>query len=109
VTDLTKASEARSRVLRLAGINAPALTIGAALDAYAEAVRSDTLADVAARLPEALVQRFVESIPAEDIIVMQRVGTQWEVYHMRHSFSPRQSARGASLSDAILAHLGGPR
>lgn len=51
MTDLTKASEARSRVLRLAGINAPALTIGAALDAYAEAVRSDTLADVAARLP----------------------------------------------------------
>ena len=54
MTDLTKASEARSRVLRLAGINAPALTIGAALDAYAAAVRSDTLADVAARLPEAL-------------------------------------------------------
>ena len=48
MTDLTKASEARSRVLRLAGINAPALTIGAALDAYAAAVRSDTLADVAA-------------------------------------------------------------
>ena len=52
MTDLTKASEARSRVLRLAGINAPALTIGAALDAYAAAVRSDTLADVAARLPD---------------------------------------------------------
>lgn len=63
MTDLTKASEARSRVLRLAGINAPALTIGAALDAYAAAVRSDTLADVAARLPEALVRR-VQRTPA---------------------------------------------
>jgi hypothetical protein len=61
VTDLTKASEARER-LRLATAGNDEYVDGL-LDAYAEAVRSDTLADVAARLPEALVRR-VQRTPA---------------------------------------------
>lgn len=51
MTDLTKASEVlRVRLLQWRGPGEAHELV----DAYAEAVRSDTLADVAARLPEAL-------------------------------------------------------
>lgn len=93
MTDLTKASEARERLLdeihadlgseRVWGARYPTL-----LDAYAEAVRSDTLADVAARLPEALDKMEIIGW------VAQRYGRFNRAYYDK-------------LTAAILAHLTG--
>ena len=109
---LTKASEA----LLWNRLNDTPTMFRARLDAYAEAVRSDTLADVAARLPEALIA----TTPTKDHGQLCPVWVRrTEVLsNAPQSQSKRRGPivcdcfvrRGAPLAAAaILAHLGGPR
>ena len=91
VTDLTKASEARALLLDyvFGGSIRPSDTwqaqVTSRLDAYAAAVRSDTLADVAARLPEAICSS----------------------QHVHRTSDPRPCGKAFVAADIITHALGG--